>query len=105
MPADCEQVPCVGVAESNVTPAGSVSVTVTPVAPEGPELLMPSVYVSCWPWTTGSGESDLVSDRFADGSTVVAALAELFAELESATLEETLAVFVIEPADCGVTLI
>ena len=28
-----------GVAESKVTPAGSVSVTVTPVASEGPALL------------------------------------------------------------------
>jgi hypothetical protein len=47
----------------------------------------------------------LVSERFAAGSTVVAALAELFAELGSLTLEETLAVFVIEPVDWGVTLI
>ena len=38
VPLDSEQVPCEGVAESNVTPAGSVSVTVTPVALEGPAL-------------------------------------------------------------------
>ena len=43
VPADCEQLPWVGVAESNVTPLGSVSVSVTPVAPEGPELLTLSV--------------------------------------------------------------
>ena len=38
MPLDSEQVPCEGVAESNVTPAGSVSVTDTPVALDGPAL-------------------------------------------------------------------
>ena len=38
VPLDSEQVPCEGVAESNVTPAGSVSVTVTPVALEGPRV-------------------------------------------------------------------
>ena len=38
VPLDCEQLPCEGVADSNVTPAGSVSVSVTPVALEGPPL-------------------------------------------------------------------
>src|SRR5262245_41878850 len=32
VPDACVQVPCDGVADTNVTPAGSVSVTVTPVA-------------------------------------------------------------------------
>jgi hypothetical protein len=36
--ADCEQVPCEGVAELNVTPAGSVSLTETLVAADGPEF-------------------------------------------------------------------
>ena len=37
------QVPWFGVADTNVTPPGSVSVTDTPVAPDGPALLIPSV--------------------------------------------------------------
>ena len=43
VPDACEQLPCDGVADSYVTPLGSVSVTVTPVALEGPALLTPSV--------------------------------------------------------------
>ena len=43
VPLACEQVPCDGVADLYVTPLGSVSVTVTPVALEGPALLMLSV--------------------------------------------------------------
>ena len=43
VPLDCEQVPCEGVAELNVTPAGSVSVTVTAVAFDGPALATPRV--------------------------------------------------------------
>jgi hypothetical protein len=38
VPADSVQEPCDAVAESNVTPLGNVSVTATPVAPEGPAL-------------------------------------------------------------------
>lgn len=43
VPDDCEQLPCEGVAELNVTPAGRVSVRVMPVALEGPALLTPTV--------------------------------------------------------------
>ena len=43
VPLDSEQVPCEGVAESKVTPAGRVSETCTPVALEGPWLLTVSV--------------------------------------------------------------
>ena len=39
VPAASEQLPWVGVADTNVTPAGSVSVSVTPAASAGPELL------------------------------------------------------------------
>ena len=35
---DCEHVPCEGVAESKVTPGGSVSVSSTPIALDGPAL-------------------------------------------------------------------
>ncbi len=43
VPDACEQLPCEGVAESKVTPAGRVSVTVTPGAPWGPAFETPSV--------------------------------------------------------------
>ena len=43
VPADCEQVPCEGVAETNVTPAGSVSLTDTDGALEGPVFCTPTV--------------------------------------------------------------
>ena len=38
VPLDSEQLPCEGIAESYVTPAGRVSATWTPVALEGPAL-------------------------------------------------------------------
>jgi len=43
VPLSCEQVPCVGMAESKVTPPGSASVKLTPVASCGPELCAVSV--------------------------------------------------------------
>lgn len=42
-PADCEHVPCEGVAELNVTPAGSVSDSWTDVALDGPAFCAVSV--------------------------------------------------------------
>jgi hypothetical protein len=39
LPADCEHAPCVDVAEMKLTPAGSTSVTVTPVAVDRPLLM------------------------------------------------------------------
>ena len=38
VPLVCEHVPCEGIAESKVTPAGRVSVSCTPVAARGPAL-------------------------------------------------------------------
>ena len=38
VPLDSEQVPCDGVADSKVTPAGRSSVKLTPVALDGPEF-------------------------------------------------------------------
>ena len=105
VPLDCEQAPCEGVAETKVTPAGRVSVTWTPVAVDGPPLAAVSVYVRSWPATTGSGESDLVSDRSTAESTAVKTLAVLFPESGSSTLEVTLAWLPTEPGDCGLTLI
>jgi hypothetical protein len=100
-----EQVPWVLVADTKFTPDGNVSLTDTPAALEGPALLTPSVYVSSLPWSTGSGESDLVIARLAAGSTVVAALAVLLPVVRSVTADEALAEFVIDPVDCGVTTI
>ena len=106
VPPDCEQLPWDGVAELNVTPAGNVSVSVMPVALDGPELATPTVYVSCWPCVTGSGESVLVTARSADGDvTVVEAAAPLLEVFGSPVSEVTFAWFVIEPWAWGVTLI
>ena len=44
-------------------------------------------------------------ERSATGSTVVVALAVLLAEFGSADADATVAWLVIDPADCGVTLI
>ena len=104
VPLDCEQLPCEGVAESNVTPAGRLSVTCTLAALEGPALCAVSVYVSCWPACTGSGASAFVSERSAAGPTVVVALAELSCGLGSKTLENTFAVLVSWSSPCGRTL-
>ena len=105
VPLDSLHVPCVDTAETNATPEGSVSETTTLAALDGPRLDAVSVYVSSWPCSTGSGESDLVRERLAAGLTVVAALALLLAELGSLMPDEALAVLVIDPVDCGVTLI
>jgi hypothetical protein len=43
VPAVSLQLPWVGVAESKTTPAGSVSISCTAAALEGPALWMPSV--------------------------------------------------------------
>ena len=58
-------VPWLAVAETKVTLLGSVSVTVTPVASDGPLLVTVSVYVIVCPATTGSGESVFAIDRSA----------------------------------------
>ena len=56
------------------------------------------------PALTGSGESLLVKDRFAEVLTVVLALAKLFAELGSLVEDETPAVLVIVPVVLGLTV-
>jgi len=101
VPALWVQVPWVGVADTKPTPAGKVSVRVTPVAALGPALLTLTVYVRLPPATTGSGLSVLVTDRSAEAVTVVLAVALLFALLGSASLAVTLAVLVIVPPDVG----
>ncbi len=57
------------------------------------------------PIATGSGESVLVIERSAIGTTVVVAVAELLLELGSAVSLVTVAVFDTVPAAVAVTLI
>jgi hypothetical protein len=94
-PKTAPQVPWLGVAESRVTLAGNVSVTVTPVAEFGPRLVTVIVYVICSPTKTGSGESVLVIARSAGvvaGLTVVViGPAVLLPELGSGVVLNTLA--------------
>ncbi len=61
------------------TPAGSVSVTVTASAVDGPALLTTTLYESGAPATTGSGESVLVMPRAACDCTVTVLDAKLLA--------------------------
>src|SRR5439155_1627686 len=84
-----------------VTPAGSVSVTVTLLAVEGPALLTLSVYVSVPPARTGSGESLLVIERSAEAVTVVGSVAVLLDELGSEVDALTVAVLEIVPPSLG----
>src|SRR5437867_2206530 len=63
VPPDAVQVGPAGVDDTNVTPAGRVSVRVTPVAAEGPALLTWIVYVRFVPATAGDGDAVLVTDR------------------------------------------
>src|SRR5437764_198181 len=86
------QAPCEGVAETNVVPLASGSVSVTPDAPDGPLFATPIVYVRSVPEVTGSGVSVLVTARSAVVVTVVVAAAELLPELGSAVDELAVAV-------------
>ena len=105
VPLDCEQVPWEGVAESKVMLAGSVSVTVIPVARAGPALPTVSVVGEQLAGQHRIGRVRLRQrqvgrrhHRGLGGRTVVGVFG-------SAVSEVTFAWFVIVPAACGVTLI
>ena len=66
-------------AEPKVTPPGSVSVSVTPVAVDGPPFPTTIVYVRGSPTSTGSGESLLLTERFVAGLTTVVSVSVLLA--------------------------
>ena len=102
VPDTCVQVPCVGVAETKVTPAGSVSVSVTPVAVDGPALNTLTSYVN-WSFTaTGSGKADLKTERSAEGgTTMVSSVAVLLSRSGSVIAEVTEAVLVRVPGVPG----
>ena len=85
--------PTVVLDETNVTPAGSTSVTVTPAAASGPWFATASVHVNGDPTVTGSGESDFAIDRSASrGLTVVVIVELLFPATGSTVVDETVAV-------------
>ena len=90
-------------AETKVTPGGSVSMRVTPVATEGPLFLMLILLVRISPTNTGSGKSVLVTEMSADGTTtVVVCVAVLLLKLGSGgLLATTVAVLVISPVEVG----
>ncbi len=85
-----------------VTPAGNVSVRVTPDALAVPLLETPRTYDSASPAMAGSGESALVTER--SGAVIrVSSVVKLSAGSESGSLAATLTVLVIVPAIVDVT--
>ncbi len=88
------QPPLLGLTETNVTPAGSVSVTLTLAASDGPRFCAVTVYVTLLPATTVAGPV-LVTARSADGVTFVVAFAELFPATGSEVVVLMAAVLVI----------
>src|SRR5205823_2271766 len=91
----------VPVAETNVVPAGRVSVTVTVAASLGPAFATSTVYVSVPPAATGSGASVTAIERSALELTVVSAVAVLLPATGSAVVALTLAVSVSVPPVAG----
>ena len=59
------QLPCVAVADTNVIPAGSVSVTTTFVAAPGPLFVAVMRYERLTPTCPGFGDAVLVKDKSA----------------------------------------
>jgi hypothetical protein len=85
--------PWLGVADTKLTPAGSVSLTDTPVALFGPRLVTVIVYVKFCPTYTMPFDTVLLIARFADKPlTVVEVVALSFPDTGSATALVTLAV-------------
>src|SRR5438093_1069680 len=84
-----------------VTPAGSVSVTVTLLAVGSAAVRTLVMEVSVLPACTGSGESLLVIERSAEAVTVVGSVAGLLDELGSEVDALTVAVLEIVPPSLG----
>jgi hypothetical protein len=79
--------------ETNVVPAGSVSLIVTDCASLGPAFATVIVYVTLAPAATGSGESVIVMLTSAEPApTLVVVVAELFAVVGSVVAEVMVAV-------------
>src|SRR6478735_466076 len=77
--------------DTNVTPAGRVSVSSTEVAVDGPPFVAVMVHVRRLPAMTGSGESVLVTRRSAEAVTPVGTLTRLLALSGSAVVLDTTA--------------
>ena len=105
VPEALVQVPWVELADTNVTPAGRVSVTVAPVAVPGPLLLAVRVYVMVLPATAVAGPVFVMATS-AEEVTLVVAEAVLSAVVGSASLPVIVAVLVmVPPVDGAVTVI
>src|SRR5262249_8909478 len=100
-----EQVPTLVDDDPKLTPAGSVSMTVTATAGLGPSLRTMRVYVTGVPASAGLGEPVFVIDRSADVPTIVDVEAVLLPLLGSAVVDDSEAVFEIVPAAVGATAI
>ena len=85
-----------GLALTNVTPAGSVSVTCAPLLAAGPLLVIVSVHASGLPGTTLAGAL-LVSARSAACRDVVECVVELLAACVSGSVAVTLAELNVVP--------
>lgn len=104
------QVPLVEVAETNSVPVGNASVTVTPVAVDGPLLVTVKVYVTSSPARAGLGEAVLVIATSARGWVLLVTVVVLLPGSGSVTPVGgvTLAVLAIGPVafagTCAVTV-
>jgi hypothetical protein len=87
-------------ADTNVVPAGSVSVTDTAVASDGPLSVTVNAYATAPPATTVAGPV-FSSDRSADPATEVVAVEVLFPGTGSAVADDTVAEFVRVTGDPG----
>ena len=98
-PADNEQEPTVGVAETKVTPAGSVSVTMTAAADVGlgPLFVTVSWYVMLFPASTGFGDTlpEMATSACPAVATTTLAVDVLFPGRGSGVEEPTNAEFVM----------
>src|SRR5439155_211853 len=88
------------VADTKVTPAGSVSRNCTFWASDGPELRTATVYVRLVPAITGSGVSFLVTTMSAAALTAVVSVSLLLAALGSvvAVLLTVAVLLIVEPS-------
>jgi hypothetical protein len=105
LPAEgAPQLPCVAVAETNVLLAGSVSVSETPVADDGPAVAMDTLYERLLPWATGLGVAVCETPRSAEPLTVTPAEAALLVKFGSLSAAATEAVLLSVPRVAGATL-
>jgi hypothetical protein len=92
-----------GVALTNETSAGNVSVIVTFVAVDGPLFVTFRLYVRVPPGATGSGASVFVTPTSARGPTPVIDVALLFDGSGSVSTDDTVTVLLICPRCAGST--